>query len=182
MCSNVIKRCHRGMSMGWIGDQIVALRGDDFPAAVLALISLVTVLVGTWALLVAAIASIPGLRGLAIAFTPRVLRGVLFAGVAGALTVPATHADDRGVDGLRLPDRPLVSGAVAPAEKQSTVLVQSGDTLWAIARGRLGPEADASTTAHAVDRWHDANREVIGPDPDLIHPGQRLAPPSEDRP
>ena len=92
--------------MGSIGDQIAALRGDDFPAAVLALISLVTVLVGTWALLVAALASIPALRGLAVAFTPRILRGVLFAGVAGALGVPAAQADDRGVDGLRLPDRP----------------------------------------------------------------------------
>jgi nucleoid-associated protein YgaU len=170
------------MSMGSIGDQIAALRGDDFPAAVLALISLVTVVAGAWALLVAALSSIPALRGLAVAFTPRILRGVLFAGVAGALTVPAAQAEDRGVDGLRLPDRPLVAGSTEPATKQSTVVVQSGDTLWAIVRDRLGTDADAATTAHAVDRWHDANREVIGPDPDLIHPGQRLAPPSEDRP
>jgi nucleoid-associated protein YgaU len=170
------------MNMGSIIDQIAALRGDDFPAAVLALISLVTVVVGAWALLVAVLASIPALRGVAVAGTPRILRGVLFAGVAGALTVPAAEAEDRGVDGLRLPDRPLVAGSVEPAVKQSTVVVQSGDTLWAIVRDLLGPDADVATTAQAVDRWHHANREVIGPDPDLIHPGQRLAPPSEDRP
>ena len=168
--------------MGWIGDQIVALRGDEFPAAVLALISLVTVVVGAWALLVAVLASTPALRGIAVAFTPRILRGLLFAGVAGALTVPAARAEDRGVDGLRLPDRPMVDGAAEPAAKPSTVVVQSGDTLWAIARGRLGPDADVATTAREVDRWHDANREVIGGDPDLIHPGQRLDPPLEDRP
>lgn len=167
--------------MGSIDDQIAALRGDDFPAAVLALISLVTVLVGTWALLIAVLASIPALRGLAVAFTPRILRGVLFAGVVGALGVPAAQADDRGVDGLRLPDRPLVAGAIEPAQ-HSTVVVRSGDTLWAIVRDRLGPSADIATTAGEVDRWHDANREVIGSDPDLIYPGQRLAPPSEDRP
>jgi nucleoid-associated protein YgaU len=168
--------------MGWVGDQVVALRGDEFPAAVLAMISLVTVLVGAWALLVAVLASTPGLRGIAVAFTPRILRGVLFAGVAGALTVPAVQADDRGVDGLRLPDRPLVAGAIEPPAKQSTVVVQHGDTLWAIAHDRLGPGADIATTAYEVRRWHDTNREVIGGDPDVIHPGQRLAPPTKDRP
>lgn len=168
--------------MGSIGDQIAALRGDDFPAAVLALTTLVTVVVGGWALLVASLASIPALRGLAVAITPRILRGVLLAGVAGALTVPAAQGDDRGVDGLRLPDRPLVAGTVEPAVKQSTVVVQSGDTLWAIARARLGPNAGVAATAREVDRWHDANRDVIGDDPDLIHPGQRLVPPSKDRP
>ena len=168
--------------MEWIGDQVIALRGDEFPAAVLALISLVTVVVGAWALLVAVLASTPALRGLVVAFTPRILRGVLLAGVAGALTVPAAQAEDLGVDGLRLPDRPLVAGDGEPAVKQPTVVVQSGDTLWAIARDRLDRNDDVATTAREVDRWHDANREVIGSDPDLIHPGQRLTPPSEDRP
>ncbi|MGH3473878.1 MAG: hypothetical protein ACRDOT_03090, partial [Aeromicrobium sp.] len=144
--------------MGWIGDQVVALRGDEFPAAVLALISLVTVVVGAWALLVAVLASTPALRGFAVAFTPRILRGVLFAGVAGALAVPAAQAEDRDVDGLRLPDRPLVAGDVVRAVKQSTVVVQSGDTLWAIARDRLGRD-DVAATAREVDRWHAANRE-----------------------
>ena len=166
--------------MWWIGDQFVALRGDEFPLAVLALISVVTVAVSAWALLVAVLASTPALRGVAIALTPRVLHGLVFAGVAGALSVPTAQAEDRGVDGLRLPDRPLVAAAEQTA-KQSTVVVQRGDTLWAIARARLGSSADVAATAHAVDRWHAANREVIGADPDLIHPGQRLDPPPKDR-
>ena len=166
--------------MGWIGDQFVALCGDEFPSAVLALISLVTVAVGAWALLVALLASTPAMRGLAVALTPRIMRGLVLAGVAGALSMPVAHAEDRGVDGLRLPDRPLVGG-IKPVAKQSTVVVRRGDTLWAIARARLGPGADVAATAHEVARWHAANHEVIGDDPDLIHPGQRLDPPSKER-
>ena len=168
------------MHMGWIGEQLVALRGDEFPSALLALVSVVTVAVGAWALLVALLASTPALRGLAVALTPRVLRGLVFAGVAGALTVPAAQAEDRGVDGLRLPDRPLVAG-IEPVAQQSTVVVRTGDTLWAIARARLGSSTGVAATAREVAHWHAANRAVIGDDPDLIHPGQRLDPPSKDR-
>ncbi|MBB6629022.1 LysM peptidoglycan-binding domain-containing protein [Nocardioides sp. KIGAM211] len=54
------------------------------------------------------------------------------------------------------------------------VEVRPGDTLWGLAADRLGPDAGAA----AIDRlWHriyDANREVVGPDPDLVQPGQRL--------
>jgi nucleoid-associated protein YgaU len=165
--------------MGWIGDQVAALRGDDFPAAVLALISLVTLVLAMWALLVVVLAAVPAFRGLAIALTPRILRGVVFAGVAGALAVPGAQAEDRGVDGLRLPDRPLVT-ASGPRVPDS-VVVRPGDTLWAISRARLGPQADLASIARDVGRWHDANRDVIGPDPDLIHPGHQLVPPSKDR-
>ncbi|MGA9103078.1 LysM peptidoglycan-binding domain-containing protein [Aeromicrobium sp.] len=166
--------------MGWIAEQAAALGGDDFPAAVLALVSLMTLAVLAWALLVAVLASTPTLRSLAVALTPRVMRGVVLAGVAGTLTVPGAHADDRGVDGLRLPDRPMVATATQPAPHR-TVNVRRGDTLWAIARSHLGPRADVVATARACDRWYEANRDVIGDDRDLIHPGQQLTAPSEDR-
>ena len=166
--------------MGWIGGQLAALRSDDFPAAVLALVALLTVVAAAWAALVATLASIPGLRGLAVALTPRVLRGVLLAGVAGSLTVSGAQADDRGVDGLRLPDRPMVAASPTRVQDQA-VVVRPGDSLWAIARRQLGQRADVATTARACDRWYEANHDVIGSDPDLIHPGQRLIPPSEDR-
>lgn len=165
--------------MGWIGHQLAALRGDDFPAAVLALLSLATVAIAAWAVLVAALASTPKLRGLAIALTPRLLRGVLLAGVAGSLTVPGAHADERGVDGLRLPDRPMVVSTARPVTDH-VVVVRPRDTLWAIARASLDSHADVAATARACDRWYQANRDVIGDDPDLIQPGQRLAAPSED--
>jgi nucleoid-associated protein YgaU len=166
--------------MGWISDQLGALHGDDFSAALLALVWLMTVAACIWALLVAALATTPSLGGIAVALTPRILRGLVFAGVAGALNLPAAQAEDHGVDGLRLPDRPLVAGAVAPVTEQPSVVVRRGDTLWAIAQVRLGSGTDLAATAHEVDRWYAANRDVIGADPDLIRPGQRLVPPSKD--
>lgn len=170
--------------MGWFGDQIAAFSSDDFPAAMLALVRLLFVVVAGWALLVGALASSPALRRVAVALTPRVLRGVVFAGVAGAMTVPAVQADDRGVDGLRLPDRPLVAAAATPVQVDTPerVVVRPGDTLWAIARSHLGRGAGIHSVAHEVDRWNRLNHDVIGDDPDLIHPGQRLTAPAKEHP
>jgi hypothetical protein len=52
--------------------------------------------------------------------------------------------------------------------------------VWGIAAEHLGARADAAAIAGATQRWYLANRHVIGPDPDLIHPGQHLVPPQED--
>lgn len=58
-----------------------------------------------------------------------------------------------------------------------TVVVRTGDTLWDIAARQLGPEADAAAIATEWPRWHEANREAIGADPDLLLPGMVLVPP-----
>jgi hypothetical protein len=58
------------------------------------------------------------------------------------------------------------------------VVVRRGDTLWDIAAGALGPDASTADIAGSWPRWHAANRSTIGPDPDLILPGQLLRPPS----
>jgi len=72
-----------------------------------------------------------------------------------------------------------------PADR-SAVVVRPGDTLWSLTAARLGngdrPEPRA--VAAAWPRWWHANRAVVGPDPDLIRPGQVLHPPAvpqEDR-
>ena len=166
--------------MGWLGDQIAALSGDDFPAAVLAVVSLLTVGVASWALLILYLAWSPALRGLALALTPRILHGVVLAGVAGALNVPAAHADDRGVDGLRLPG-PADGRRHGETPDESTGRRAARRHLVVDRAGRLGPDADVAGTARACDRWYHANLDVIGDDPDLIHPGQRLTAPSKDR-
>jgi len=57
------------------------------------------------------------------------------------------------------------------------VVVRRGDTLWDIAARALGPNASAAHIAASWPRWHAANRSTIGPDPDLILPGQLLRPP-----
>jgi nucleoid-associated protein YgaU len=58
------------------------------------------------------------------------------------------------------------------------VVVRYGDTLWSIAAAHLGPGASHGQIAASWPRWYAANRQVIGPDPGVIHPGQRLRPPA----
>lgn len=69
-------------------------------------------------------------------------------------------------------------GAQPPtAESRSVlreVIVASGDTLWDIARTRLGPTATISDVASYWPRIHALNREVIGPNPDLLRIGTVL--------
>ncbi|MFP5336449.1 MAG: LysM peptidoglycan-binding domain-containing protein [Actinomycetes bacterium] len=64
--------------------------------------------------------------------------------------------------------------AEEPAPPVCEVVVVAGDTLWELAEQRLGPGA---TDAEIDATWradYAANAGVIGPDPDLILPGQVL--------
>jgi hypothetical protein len=76
------------------------------------------------------------------------------------------------------PSPDLLSGPPPPAPVDPAVVVRRGDTLWAIAARHLGAGASAAEVAQAWPRWYAANRDVIGPDPDLIRPGQRLRAPA----
>jgi hypothetical protein len=80
---------------------------------------------------------------------------------------PPEPDDRHAVSGLPLPDRAAIGPGVVH-------LVRSGDTLWGIAADSL----PGSATNADIDRlWRDiwaANRTLIGPDPDLIHPGTTL--------
>jgi hypothetical protein len=88
------------------------------------------------------------------------------------------------IRGLPLPDRPYGRlAAVAtdggtrhdePSRAVGRVLVRSGDSLWAIAERRLGPQATNQAVAAEWQRWYATNRALIGPDPDLITPGMVL--------
>lgn len=57
------------------------------------------------------------------------------------------------------------------------VVVAPGDSLWRIAARSLGPGASDAQIAQLWPHWYAANRRLIGPDPNLIRPGQRLVPP-----
>lgn len=181
-------------------DQISALTGPDFPRALLGLASLAQLLIGAWVILVVGLAQAFGSTTVLRAVTPRLLRGALFAGTAGILTVAPAHAD-RGsppprdhaavsitsheLTGLPFPDRPQPERPVwpRPARAQHTdsvVNVRPGDTLWAIARRSLPDRSADAAIATACAAWFAANRAVIGGDPDLIIPGQHLHPPTEE--
>lgn len=84
--------------------------------------------------------------------------------------------------GLPLPDR-ATGGDGSPVDVRTerrtpqpaaTVRIRPGDSLWAIAASALGPDATPADVAAHWPRIHRANRAVIGDDPHLIHPGQRL--------
>jgi hypothetical protein len=68
----------------------------------------------------------------------------------------------------------------APAAGEHVVL--RGECLWDIAAGDLAGRTGGTPTdaevATAVDAWWQANAAVIGPDPDLLLPGQVLRPPA----
>lgn len=88
----------------------------------------------------------------------------------GAATLPP------GLRGLRLPDRVLGTGSHARASAQPPRFhtVKDGESLWAIADRLLAAKASYSEVDQAWRRIYRSNRPVIGPNPDLIHPGERL--------
>jgi resuscitation-promoting factor RpfA len=62
-----------------------------------------------------------------------------------------------------------------PPSRDRAVVVVPGDTLWDIAARELGGEPSNREIAERWPRWYASNRAVIGADPDLILPGQRLS-------
>ena len=68
-----------------------------------------------------------------------------------------------------------------PAPVRDEHVVLRGECLWDIAAADLARRTGGSPTdddvATAVDAWWHTNAGVIGPDPDLLLPGQVLRPP-----
>ena len=185
--------------------EIAAAGGAE--AVVLALTGLLAWATWAWGaagLLLTAVGGLPGLPGavartVSRALLPERLRataalalgmGLLVAGPAAA--APATPPGPPDWPGTTTgapapPDGPSDRAAAAPpAAAADQHVVVPGDCLWRIARAHLdrtGPPPADAATAEAVADWWSANAEAIGPDPDLIHPGQVLqAPPVDPNP
>ena len=127
---------------------------------------------------------------------PPALRRLVLAAcgmaLAGGVAAPAQAVDARGrvphpaarvVQGLPLPER-----AESPAHRlredpatDRRVVVAAGDTLWSLAAGSLPADAADADVARRWHRIYALNRAVIGADPDLIRPGQRLRLPEPRR-
>jgi resuscitation-promoting factor RpfA len=115
--------------------------------------------------------------------------GAAATGAGPPPAVPAATAVrlpdlDRPEHGLRLaarrrgmPAQPIAQ-ASKPHRPTGEVVVRRGDTLWGLAARHLPPDSSAAAIAAEWPRWFEANRRVIGADPDLIRPGQRLRPPT----
>jgi nucleoid-associated protein YgaU len=146
------------------------------------------------ALLLAVLARTPGVVGrasdaISCRVVPRALRHGLQAAlgvsiVAAPVVAPSVAFADNSnptktwtVPSL---DRPVAHNApsVRSVPVHTTQYVGGpGDCLWSIARDHLGPRAGDDAVAAAWPRWYAANRHVIGPDPDLLQPGQQLVAP-----
>ncbi len=136
------------------------------------------------ALLLFAAGLLPGLSGhrrsgcrrAAVRLVPAL---ALAGGLAGGRAGPTAAADGPSGPFERLPaPAPApVSGGARASPGAERVLVAPGDTLWSIAAHDLPPPVTPTRVAAAWPRWWQANRAVIGADPHLIRPGQRLRPP-----
>jgi hypothetical protein len=121
-----------------------------------------------------AVAALPGLAPTASAAAPAPTAPTLEA-------VPDWPRPATTADAVPVPDWPAgdESPAISPAAGERVVV--RGDCLWHIAAdsllGPLGRPPSDGEVATAVHAWWRANADVIGPDPDLLLPGQLLRPP-----
>lgn len=154
------------------GTAVAQVGGDDFPAAALGVVHLGALGVACWALLVL----LAGVAHVQVPGVPARLGALLFTTViVASVSSPAQAESARDLEGLTLPDRPMIVRAA------TTVTVTSGDTLWGIAADHLPDRSSAADIADSCARWYAANRRAVGPDPDLILPGQILTPPTTDQ-
>ncbi|GAB3998893.1 LysM peptidoglycan-binding domain-containing protein [Nocardioides marmoraquaticus] len=177
-----------------------------FDTALVGGAQVVLAVAGAWAvllLLAAAVESVTRgrVRALARVGCPPAWRPALLCALGVLVSVAgasggAAHAAPRGVEGpdvvpgaglLPVPTRPHDQRHDQPPDQHDSslgdapavVVVAPGDSLWAIARARLGAAAPAAQVQALTVALHHANRVQIGPDPDLLHPGQQLRLPAD---
>ena len=105
-----------------------------------------------------------------------VLSTVLKIGHAGAATPPPIQRIERSEPAPSAPPA-RVDATVATSPVPTTHVVERGDCLWRIARSHLEAAGVGASGADISRFWraiYAQNRDAIGPDPDLILPGQVL--------
>ncbi len=94
------------------------------------------------------------------------------------VTAPETESPPPGVRGSTEESADADGSAPPPTPTSPapvrTVAVAAGDSLWRLARAYLGPTATNAQIDAEWRAWYGANRDVVGPDPNLIHPGTVL--------
>ncbi|MDQ4051568.1 MAG: LysM peptidoglycan-binding domain-containing protein [Actinomycetota bacterium] len=168
------------------------------------LCALATALCAVWGWLVTSVVVLEALAGAGLRVrTPGVPGWArrLVLGVCGAAVLTAAApamADERPderpterpsvLEGLPLPDRAegrsvteLVAEAIAETSPAWRATghhqVRPGDSLWSVAESTLRDSGAAATEADVAAYWpriYALNRDLVGPDPDLLRPGQRL--------
>ncbi|WP_375002831.1 LysM peptidoglycan-binding domain-containing protein [Aeromicrobium sp. CTD01-1L150] len=165
------------------GAAMTAINGQELDAALTGFLELGWLALSVWVLLAVGLGTLRGMPGhVGRTLLPTAVRAVVFTGITGAALAGPAHANDSSwpLDGLQLPERTTVvtdtaaSRAPAPSARPTTITVRAGDSLWSLSRSALGTGASDAALAHHVRQLYRANRDVIGADPDVVHPGQRL--------
>ncbi|WP_018155367.1 LysM peptidoglycan-binding domain-containing protein [Demetria terragena] len=93
---------------------------------------------------------------------------------------PGWTSSGPGLQARSSTDQVGLLGRCAPKRAGDEVVVLRGDSLWSIVERDLGPDASARVIAETWPRWYAANRDAIGPDPELILPGTTLHRPTQE--
>jgi hypothetical protein len=168
LCGLVLLGC---LGWGWLGATAVvvtALRRPSAPARVR------WVPLGWRRLVLGAcgVALTAGVAAPAMA-TPGPVRIDPPAAAAGS----GAGTDTTAADGEATAHEAALATPTAAARVAPPIVVSAGDSLWRLAAERLDPTASDASIDVTWHRLYDANRAVIGADPDHIEPGQRLTPP-----
>jgi LysM domain-containing protein len=159
--------------------------GLPFDRRLVGLSSVVALATGAWLWLGTTLVALEAWRGAVTARcglpagVRRLVLGACGVALAGGLSTPAIAAGGPPADGGRpaavlLAGLPLPERPVGAATRPARVVVRAGDSLWALAARSLPAGADDAAVAARWHRVYERNRDRIGPDPDLIHPGQPL--------
>ena len=150
-----------------------------------------SVLGGAWLGLVTTVAALDHRRSRpprprSGALRPHVVQALVGATLTCVGTQPAVAAGPGAADqSPPLPLRPVTAPTeaahVEPPRARSfppaTVRVRPGDALWTIAADLAGPGADDAEIDRTWRVIYADNRERIGDEPDLLHPGTTLTVP-----
>ncbi len=103
------------------------------------------------------------------------------AGAAVAVQSAATEQDVvEQVATVAVPEPAVAVPIPSTRPPAAAVTVHAGDSLWRIAAAHLPAGSSDADVASAWPLWYAANRDVVGPDPGLIHPGQLLTAPAAE--
>jgi hypothetical protein len=106
------------------------------------------------------------------------LLALSLASFLGAALAPVAQAQDTSgastQEAQQQNNNTNTNGTTSETAVPPALVVEPGDSLWAIAQERLGAGASPEQVAAEVERIHALNRGRIADDPNLLFPGQEL--------
>jgi nucleoid-associated protein YgaU len=117
---------------------------------------------------------------MALVISAALLFGTARSGPANGSVGPANQRMEQMADAVvqaPLPSPDTITRLHSMASTAHSHVVVQGESLWRIARTVLATDGSSPTGSAVSDLWrsiYELNRDLIGDDPNLIHPGQVL--------